>query len=646
MLNTAPLTAAAQIYTVTEQAAAGFDLSSLQCIDDLDNQTHPEFVTVDLAARKATNQKSRTPTQGLTSATCSFNNTRQSSITVVKNTLGGDATFQFSGPSSFAITTVGGTGPQSVPRRAAGNLHGFGDVRAGWNRSSTVCTDPTGDTTVAGGTATIKLGAGEDVTCTYTDTKLGAIQVSKHSLGGDATFSFTGPQNFQITTTSGAGGPFTLPDLPAGKYTISEAAPADWQLSGIVCTDPTNDSTTSGSTATIKLAAGEVVACTFTNTRQASVTVEKQTLGGDGTFAFTGSKSFSITTTAGNGEHHRVRVGSAGRGAVDRRIRAVRVDARRRLPRATSGARSEPRSPTACRSRPPQVRTSCARSRIPRARRCGSSRTRSRRARKASTTRLRVRVRPRTFSLVDNGSGDNSKAFTDLPAGDYTVTETSVRVGQTGITCSDVVEPDLVTKDDDRPHGGKLHRAPAIRTDGGLHVHQYADPARDYHGSQAGRWRRWRLRLHGSGPGVPTTFTITTSGADHAGSQRLRDSRQGRTPSRKLVPAGWDLAPPPIDCTVTGGIEHHDHPEWHERVTIALGTTGAVTDSVACEFVDIKRGFDHDREERIAAEPEAVHVHDGEPGGTTRSPRASRLPTAARRRMPRRSARSFRRSIR
>ena len=78
--------------------------------------------------------------------------------------------------------------------------------------------------------------------------------------------TFTGPQNFQITTTSGAGGPFTLPNLVPGTYTISEAVPADWQLSGIVCTDPTNDSTTSGSTATINIAPGEVVACTFTDT--------------------------------------------------------------------------------------------------------------------------------------------------------------------------------------------------------------------------------------------------------------------------------------------------------------------------------------------------------------------------------------------
>ena len=389
---------------------------------------------------------SSNPTLGLTSVTCSFNNTRQSSITVVKKTLGGDATFQFNGPSPFAITTLGGTGQKVFPAVPPGTYTVSEIVPPGWIRSNTACTDPTGDTTVVGGTATIKLGAGEDVTCTYTDTKLGAIQVSKHTVGGDGTFSFSGPQNFQITTTSGAGGPFALPNLAPGTYTISEAVPADWQLSGIVCTDPTNDSTTSGSTATINLAPGEIVACTFTDTRQASVTVEKQTLGGDGTFAFTGSQSFSITTTAGNGTNtDRVRVGRAGRGAVDRRIRAVRVDARqRRLSR-----RRERRS---ARNRDRQRRIGHAR------RRSGDPlHVRGHQGRNAAglqecspAERAKLRLHPyrsdrRRFLLA--GGQRQRRQFEDVHrlAGRRLHRHRGVRAGwvNTGITCSDVVEPDL-----------------------------------------------------------------------------------------------------------------------------------------------------------------------------------------------------------
>jgi len=222
LVQTAQLSATAQVYTITEQAAAGFDLSSLQCVGDFDNEVHPEFVTVDLAARTATIRMAANGIVGLRAVTCTFGNTRQSSITVVKNTIGGDGTFQFSGSSAFAITTAGGTGQAAFPALRPGSYTVSELVPPGWTRSGTVCTDPTGDTTVVGGTAAIQLGVAEDVTCTYTDTKLGAIQISKHAVGGDGTFSFSGPQDFQITTTSGAGGPFVLSNLVPGTYTVSE----------------------------------------------------------------------------------------------------------------------------------------------------------------------------------------------------------------------------------------------------------------------------------------------------------------------------------------------------------------------------------------------------------------------------------------
>ena len=593
VLDTAQLTTTAQVYTVTEQAAAGFDLSSLQCISDLDNQTHPEFVTVDLSTRTATIRMSSNPTLGLTSATCFFNNTRQSSITVVKKTLGGDATFQFSGPSPFAITTQGGTGQRVFPSVPPGTYTISEVVPPGWIRSDTACTDPTGDTTVVGGTATIQLGAGEDVTCTYTDTKLGAIQISKHTVGGDGTFSFAGPQNFQITTTSGAGGPFVLPNLEPGVYTITEAVPADWQLSGIVCTDPTNDSTTSGSTATINLAPGEVVACTFTNTRQASVTVEKQTLGGDGTFAFTGSQSFSITTTTGNGKNTTA-FASVVPGVALSIIESVPSgwtlanvacqDAASGTPLGTAIANGVSVTPAAgqailCTFADTKGATlRVVKNAVPQS------------AQSFDYT-LTGPTAPAAFSLVDSGSGANSQTFTDLPAGDYTVTESPVPGWvNTGITCSDVVEPDLgrrTTIDRAAPsftahlRFGQTVDCTFTNTQiqpGSITVNKKAvggDGAFDF---------------TGTGPGVLTAFTITTSGAEHAGSQPFAGLAAGTYTVSETVPAGWDLAPPPIDCTVTSGSNTTITPNGLNGVTIALGTTGAATDSVACEFVDIKRG--------------------------------------------------------
>jgi CSLREA domain-containing protein len=65
----------------------------------------------------------------------------------------------------------------------------------------------------------------------------------------------------------------TLPDrrtfsgLSAGGYTVTEAVPAGWKLTHLVCQDPDGGSRTSlgTATATIDLDAGETVTCTFNN---------------------------------------------------------------------------------------------------------------------------------------------------------------------------------------------------------------------------------------------------------------------------------------------------------------------------------------------------------------------------------------------
>jgi len=594
VVQTAPLTTTPQIYTVTEQAAAGFDLSSLQCVGDFDNEVHPEFVTVDLAARTATIKMSANGIVGLRAVTCSFGNTRQSSITVVKKTIGGDATFQFGGPSPFAITTAGGTGQRAFPGLPPGTYTVSEAVPPGWTLSSAVCTDPTGDTTVVGGTATVKLGPAEDVTCTYTDTALGTIQVSKHTVGGDGTFSFSGPQDFQITTTSGAGGPFALPNLAPGIYAISESVPADWQLSGIACADPTNDTTTSGSTATIHLAPGETVACTFTDTRQASVIVEKQTLGGDGAFAFTGSQSFSITTTTGNGKNTTA-FASVVPGVPLSIVESVPTGWTLVSAACRDGSSGAPLgSPI---TNGVSVTPAAGQAIV-----CSFGDT------KGATLRVFKNAvpqgtqtfaytltgptpPPQGFSLVDDGSGGNSKAFTDLPAGDYTVTEASVPGWiNTGITCSDVVEPDLGrrTTIDRTAVSATAHLRFGQSVDCTFTNTQIQPGAITVHKKAVGG--DGTFTFSGTGPGVLTSFTIATSGADHTGSQVFPGLSAGTYTIAEQVPPGWDLAPPPIDCTVTSGSNTTITPNGTNGVTIVLGTTGPSTDSVACGFVDVKRG--------------------------------------------------------
>ena len=100
-----------------------------------------------------------------------------------------------------------------------------------------------------------------------------------------------------------------FPGLSAGRYTVTEVVPAGWDLTAIACVDPSGGTTTSvpGKVATIDLAVGEIVTCTFTNTREAPATgtinIVKTATGGNGSFAFStvgaGLSSFSLTTTGG-----------------------------------------------------------------------------------------------------------------------------------------------------------------------------------------------------------------------------------------------------------------------------------------------------------------------------------------------------------
>src|SRR6185295_6748806 len=164
---------------------------------------------------------------------------------------------------------------------------------AGWSLTGLVCNDANGST--SGATATINLDAGENVTCTYTNTKLGSITIIKDAIPNDA-------QDFAFTTTGTALSNFSLDDdadatlsntqvfsgLLPGQRTVIEGAVAGWSLTGLVCNDA--NGSTSGATATINLDAGENVTCTYTNTKLGSITIIKDAIPND-------AQDFSFTTT-------------------------------------------------------------------------------------------------------------------------------------------------------------------------------------------------------------------------------------------------------------------------------------------------------------------------------------------------------------
>jgi hypothetical protein len=95
-------------------------------------------------------------------------------ITIVKAIRGDDnGTFAFTGGlGAFELTTQGGTASISVGNLWPSTYKVQESPKDGWTRVGIACTDPTANSTVSGDTASIALGAGESVTCTFTNAKV------------------------------------------------------------------------------------------------------------------------------------------------------------------------------------------------------------------------------------------------------------------------------------------------------------------------------------------------------------------------------------------------------------------------------------------------------------------------------------------
>lgn len=122
----------------------------------------------------------------------------------------------------------------------------------------------------------------------------------------DAPQSYDEDFRFISNITYNASGDFTLPvraNAPASEtfvrgettagvapWTISEVVPAGWQLQSLTCTSSNGGSTitTSGGSASIRLAALDTVTCTYIDERDANgpLVIAKRTLGATGAFTF------------------------------------------------------------------------------------------------------------------------------------------------------------------------------------------------------------------------------------------------------------------------------------------------------------------------------------------------------------------------
>ena len=146
-------------------------------------------------------------------------------------------------------------------------------VVAGWALTGLDCSaGGSGDTGTR--TATINLAAGANVTCTYTNTKSGSITIVKDAVpdsrrrtsGSRPRAPVCRRSAWTTTPTRRCPTSTTFAGLLPGSYSVTEGAVAGWALTGLDCSaGGTGDTGTR--TATINLAAGADVTCTYTNTK-------------------------------------------------------------------------------------------------------------------------------------------------------------------------------------------------------------------------------------------------------------------------------------------------------------------------------------------------------------------------------------------
>ena len=144
-------------------------------------------------------------------------------------------------------------------------------VPTGWDLTSATCT-------IKSPVTNIDVSAGETVTCTFNNTKQrGKILIDKVTDPG------SDPQKFDFTLKGGPSAlnqSFQLADqdpkhdsgavLAGNGYNAAETVPTGWDLTSATCDD--NSPVTN-----ISVSANETVTCTFTNTKQGKILIDKVT---------------------------------------------------------------------------------------------------------------------------------------------------------------------------------------------------------------------------------------------------------------------------------------------------------------------------------------------------------------------------------
>jgi|GEM_PF-5724577 len=251
-------------YTVTEVVPSGWAVTDIDCdtTGGATFSTSGNTVTINLV--------------GSDSAQCTFTDAKLGSITVVKDTVPNDATaFSFTSttlvPNNFQLDDDGDNGNAFSNTLAFNNLiPGTYDLTETANalyQTLAECSDGSPANAIA-------LDSGENITCTFTNARVGTITIIKDAQPDDVQdFNFTAlfidEESFVLDDDGDNGNELSNQisfTLVPGTYSVSEVGTFGWVVSSIDC--ETTGGTTfsaSGDTVTITLTPDGSAVCTFTN---------------------------------------------------------------------------------------------------------------------------------------------------------------------------------------------------------------------------------------------------------------------------------------------------------------------------------------------------------------------------------------------
>ena len=268
-------------YSVAQTAPSGWDLASATCSDG------SPATNINVGSGE--------------SITCTFTAKQRGQVVVVEDAQPNDA-------QDFSFTAGGGLSPTSFSLdddadATLSSSRTFSSVvaRNGYTLAQATVTGWSAGATCSDGSpiSNIDVGPAETVTCTFTNQKHGQIVVVEDAQPNDAQdFAFTAggglsPTSFSLDDDSDAtlSNTRTFASVPSGSgYSLGQTAPTGWDRSSATCSD-------ASPVTNINVSPAEVVTCTFTHVKRASLTVVKDATPNDAQdFGFTAGGGLSPTS--------------------------------------------------------------------------------------------------------------------------------------------------------------------------------------------------------------------------------------------------------------------------------------------------------------------------------------------------------------